>query len=505
MRRWDPINELQLSVLSRIADGDDLGGPEQTGYRLSVYALRDRGLVTAGKRHGRWQAHITEAGRFYLEHGHHPDKPTGKESTKRTPPGGAKQASPKTLQDRVRSDAAKLIEQLNSAESGLHIENPAPETRTRYRRALGRAKRDGLVPPGKSLRYTGRSSGDMIIQLIDPANGGETEWNRIKSRVGTTYSGSAAIEEQLRCQPSLVHVSEQRLPRALAVVEAIGTAANKGGYRLVLTRNPRHTGLSITVDGHRYDLAVKEDREPVGEPTPSGFRRSGDRYRWHPPTYKYEWTGRLRLVISPEAHAECDDWSDKGRRRLDKQVRALIPELKHRSQAADEEKRARERQLREWKEEKERREREERAAWERAMAEARSRAVVEKRNALLRDALETWAVVGEIRLLCQELEEEARACADPEHAERLRQWARWGEEAAQSQDPVRSASGLRSQDFNADPTPEELRPFLGDWSPYGPHRAYRHRPFPKEPPPEEPEDSARWYLRNRGIPPWRRS
>ncbi len=95
MRRWDPLNELQLSVLSRIADGDGLGGPEQTGYRLSVYALRDRGLVTAGKRHGRWQAHITEAGRFYLEHGRHPDKTTGKESTKRTPPGGAKQASPK--------------------------------------------------------------------------------------------------------------------------------------------------------------------------------------------------------------------------------------------------------------------------------------------------------------------------------------------------------------------------------------------------------------------------
>lgn len=184
-------------------------------------------------------------------------------------------------------------------------------------------------------------------------------------------------------------------------------------------------------------------------------------------------------------------------------MRALVPELKHRSRATEEEKRALERQLREWKEEQERQDREERAAWEKAMAEARSRAVVATRNAIFRDAVESWTIVGEMRRMCQQLEE-ASGCVDPEHAERLRQWARWGEEMAQHEDPVRSDSGLRSQSFDADPTPDELRPCRGDWSPHGPHRDYRYRPFPKEQPSEEPECSDGWYFRNRGRPPWRR-
>ncbi|OOC56570.1 hypothetical protein NOSIN_24340 [Nocardiopsis sinuspersici] len=107
----------------------------------------------------------------------------------------------------------------------------------------------------------------------------------------------------------MVQVPEQMLPRAIAVVEAVGTAVSKGDYRLVLTRKPRNTGLFVTVDGHQYDLTVTEDQERVGEPTPSGFRRSGDRYRRHPPEYEHRWTGRLRLGASPETYAECADWS----------------------------------------------------------------------------------------------------------------------------------------------------------------------------------------------------
>ncbi len=139
-------------------------------------------------------------------------------------------------------------------------------TRARYRRALDRAKRDGLVPAGKSLRHTGRSSGDLIIQLIDPANGGETEWNRIRGGAGTTCTGTAAIVDERRRDPSMVQVSEQMLPRAIAV----GTAVSKSGYRLVLTRKPRNTGLFVTVDGHQYDLTVTEDQERVGNRRPRG-------------------------------------------------------------------------------------------------------------------------------------------------------------------------------------------------------------------------------------------
>ena len=41
---------------------------------VTMYALRNRGLVTMVKQHGAWVAHVTDAGRFYLEHGKHPDE-----------------------------------------------------------------------------------------------------------------------------------------------------------------------------------------------------------------------------------------------------------------------------------------------------------------------------------------------------------------------------------------------------------------------------------------------
>ncbi|GGP00510.1 hypothetical protein GCM10012280_69430 [Wenjunlia tyrosinilytica] len=42
---------------------------------LTARALKERRLITMPKQNGKWQAEITDAGSFYLEHGHHPDRP----------------------------------------------------------------------------------------------------------------------------------------------------------------------------------------------------------------------------------------------------------------------------------------------------------------------------------------------------------------------------------------------------------------------------------------------
>lgn len=44
----------------------------------TVYALRDRGLVEVLRRAGGWTTQLTEAGRFYLEYGHHPERPSNR-------------------------------------------------------------------------------------------------------------------------------------------------------------------------------------------------------------------------------------------------------------------------------------------------------------------------------------------------------------------------------------------------------------------------------------------
>jgi len=75
VHRWDPLNERQLDVLTRIAAGDDLGAPEYSSPRASANAVRNRGLLAISKRGGVWRAEVTVAGQYYLEHGHHPDHP----------------------------------------------------------------------------------------------------------------------------------------------------------------------------------------------------------------------------------------------------------------------------------------------------------------------------------------------------------------------------------------------------------------------------------------------
>ncbi|GGN83197.1 hypothetical protein [Nocardia rhizosphaerihabitans] len=72
-RRSDQLNDRQGDLLERIADGDDLSSPEQTHLRVSAQALQSRGLVTISKRKGFFAARITDAGKYYLRHGYHPE------------------------------------------------------------------------------------------------------------------------------------------------------------------------------------------------------------------------------------------------------------------------------------------------------------------------------------------------------------------------------------------------------------------------------------------------
>lgn len=67
------LNDAQLLVLQWVADGADVDNPPSETFKTSAAALRSRGVVTLDKRRGHWSIALTQAGRFYLEHGHHPD------------------------------------------------------------------------------------------------------------------------------------------------------------------------------------------------------------------------------------------------------------------------------------------------------------------------------------------------------------------------------------------------------------------------------------------------
>lgn len=61
--------------------------------------------------------------------------------------------------------------------------------------------------------------------------------------------------------------------------------------------------------------------------------------------------------------------------------------------------------------------------------------------------------------------------------EEITSWIRWGYVLADRPDPISNLSALAEMGFDADPSDDDLRRYLGDRSPHGPHREYR-RPRP---------------------------
>src|SRR5262249_3048231 len=156
-------------------------GSEHGHLRHTANALRDRGLITISKRGGVWRAEMTKDGRFYLDHGHHPDdprvatdqlpkpsppnpKPHTAPPANREPEKRCEVASPATQRGGARTptqaDATssrgssvpkrgpvdQLMQSLQDAVD-RRILVPASEE-GRYRHLAGFAKRFGRIPDG---------------------------------------------------------------------------------------------------------------------------------------------------------------------------------------------------------------------------------------------------------------------------------------------------------------------------------------------------------------------
>lgn len=110
-------------------------------------------------------------------------------------------------------------------------------------------------------------------------------------------------------------------------------------------------------------------------------------------------------------------------------------------------------------------ERQERAQreWEAAVGVASIKAVDAARAEHFGTALEQWRAAGEIRTFCTALDEAATQTQDPIEAEQLREWSAWGRTEADRLDPTLNGKGLGVRNFHAEPTGDELRPFLDGW------------------------------------------
>lgn len=96
MRRWTPLNDRQLALLTHIGEGTDPLTYDSPDLARTAQVLKERGLITMPKKGGRWKAEIAKAGRFYLQHGRHPDRPVPTPRRSRTTAAATAPQEPET-------------------------------------------------------------------------------------------------------------------------------------------------------------------------------------------------------------------------------------------------------------------------------------------------------------------------------------------------------------------------------------------------------------------------
>ena len=220
MRRWPPLSEYQVSVLRDVSQG--AVSSRNSELARTVYALRERGLVKTRKGEHRWVAQITEAGSFYIAHGSYRD------DVAPTPERVKERALP------IDVAVEELLRELDTHDGIFRIEDPGPEIRAQWRRALNRAKRSGQVPEGYHLRHHGRDSGDLVIELVAGAHPDAERLRDPKQRVAVAVDEGpvnpliAKIDGQSELGPRLRRKPAQGAPPALVTGDRMGTPSASG-------------------------------------------------------------------------------------------------------------------------------------------------------------------------------------------------------------------------------------------------------------------------------------
>jgi hypothetical protein len=464
---WPRLREHQLRVLRRIADGVDPVTSREPALAKTVYALRSRRLVTTPRSGGVWTAVITDAGRFYLDHGRYQGGPV----IARTPAGRAVGVTGGT---RGRGAAGplerawtvppprELVKRLTDG-SRVRVESPSAPVRAAWRGTVRAAERERLVPAGRRIRYTVRDRGDLVIELVPAGvSGGGGSADGKSQRAGVMVPAvvdeSVPVVAMLRGQTEEgFDVSAASRPRALRLVQALAGEAERHGHSIGAGADSGQ-GFWVEVDGHRYRLIMGEEWDTV-EYVPGLDESHGGRvYDWQrvkPQTRRVR-SGRLFLELVDDSfrhRGRPRRWADRKRWRLADKLGEALAELEARAQLDEQARQAAEQA------------RLERAArWEQAMRVARHQYFEQQRVRALEKQLDRRDRAQKVRAYAAEL----TAVGEAGHDRGLLEWIAWLEAYADRIDPLLPHPVAPAEP--PEPGPEDLRPYLNGLSPYGPDR-----------------------------------
>ncbi|CAI7978114.1 conserved hypothetical protein [Frankia sp. Hr75.2] len=480
MGRGKPLTDRQLLLLRRIRGGDDLSGPDEVGQRISARSLQSRGLVDVSRRGGTWRAVITDAGTFYFEHGRHPDRPV------HDPPADPsarrrRRASPPSVQPSPAvppqgggaEQARELIAQLQREGGTLRVDEPDDDTRARYRRTIDAAKRHRLVPDGFHLRHTGRDRGDLIIRLSDDSQPDDEDWNRIRLNTRAprhtrlASPDPAQVVAALEQDPAALDVTAASLGRALALIRLLADEARTRGHRVDVNRKTARPKPYLQIGSVRRYVSLHEEYDDVPMTLTEGERELLRKHpEWHLPATGKIASGRLRLRIARTGRGNHDGWADSGATRIEERIPEIFDDVEAGVTADEQDRRTERRRYGEYLDQVVREEEAERQQWQAALDRARPKALEAVRRRTFRAAYDAWIAATEIRAFADALDQAAHHDIDQARASKRARCISWARAAADQLDPTTRADFA----FDAEPTPDDLRPYLDGWSPHEPEQ-----------------------------------
>lgn len=462
VHRWSALNERQRALLDRLAAGEDPVAWLPGEWR-SAYALRDRGLLKVRRGDEEVHVEVTEAGRFYLLHGRHPDDPAFADSGHQTASAGTepsaagagrrgstgRRRTPMPYSERSvararRAKAMELVERL-AAEGRFRLAEPDDDEVAEWRRVVDYAKRHGLEPHGKRIEKARFGARGLEMFLADGPHPnsrsqkpkGDVSVVPVPTRLSSVHPAVAVLrdDEEWLVMPSVLR------RRSLLILQALAAEAIRRGYEVREGRpfySRREGGAVVVVDGFAYTVTLKQE---------------------FPQSTNPERTARLVVELDHGRTSRPGRWRDRESRTLEDILGVILGEieartLEHAERRASEERAKAEREIH----------------WQRAMEQAKQEAVQDQLAEVLREEAGRWREAAVLGDYCDALERRLAELGNiPDEADPAgpRRWLEWARGYVRAIDPLKQP---REMPTPRDPTHEELRPYLQGWSPYGAER-----------------------------------
>lgn len=458
------LNERQQAVLDWVGQGCPDGVWPDSTYKTSGQALQNRGLIKISKRRGHWSAHLTEKGRRCLtERGVRPversTRPPERPARKPAPP------HPRTVPKARTNYADQLLEELAAIDGCLIKPIEFGPHAVNWASRVSAARKSGKIPRTQEL-YGYRTQRGYEIKLVDiPAwrLAGLTPLH-IPSRLTKPHAVVAALQKQ--SQP--LGLTTPLQGRALRIIQALITATEAQGHKAALgtmqgappphrrRKAPPH--FTITAQGESVGFLVLQEQDRSEHVPTDKELAEAKKYSWmRIARFDYIPSNRLRFILRGGSPHRASEWADLPNRALEDQLAEIAQEVDLRGEAA-ERKRLADQQAREVQQRR----------WEAAMHDARAAYAHAYRVKHLEEQAAAWHQASRLTEYVTGVRDHASSLPPGQERTEIEEWLAFADAHLQHLSESASAPKLPTP---PKPNGDDLKPFLGHWSPYGP-RSY---------------------------------